>query len=463
MNSDRTAGRRQTALDRKRAFRAAVMALASAGALYAQVEQVHRREGPQLYGASVFGAYYSQGLGRGLGLTGLGDTLQADSAMGGTATVGWASYRERSNFAVTYSPAFVMSARRPEFHSFAHGLSVTAGKRLSGRWMVTIGVNGALNSTVEFLFTPTLFSQIAAVPTTFEDLVQGMLRNTYNNFELASLLTGAPLIESPARSLLFGDRMLTASLRAGLSYSITPRTSVSFSATGTRHQYLAATERTDVLQSHLLARSTVGGFGIGVSHSWSPRTQIGATVSAGRSFSRYQDAYQTVADVQFGRALSRGWLMQLHAGSGFMEGLRVTNRLPSGPQVQGGGSLVFKTASHTFMGGGDRMFGDAYGMGAASTLILRGAWNWARPGANWVADAGFAQQYYRRSVFGSIDGWHATAGVARRVSGHTSVHLEYMRLSYGGQAGVSTRAGQSAVRVVFAWNASPIRTLSRQE
>ena len=91
------------------------MALAFAGAVYAQeVEQVHRPEGPQLYSASVFGAYYSEGLGRGLGLAGLARYApDSNSAVGGTASMGWASYKEGSNFALTYSPGFVMSARRP--------------------------------------------------------------------------------------------------------------------------------------------------------------------------------------------------------------------------------------------------------------------------------------------------------------------------------------------------------------
>ena len=461
MKSDSTADRQQKARNGRRALRAAAMALAFACAMYAQdVEQVHRPEGPQLYSASVFGAYYSQGFGRGLGLALLDDT-DSNSAVGGTASMGWASYKEGSNFALTYNPGFVMSARRPEWHAFQHALSANLGKKLSGRWHFTIGGGATLNSTIQFLLTPTVFGQIAAVPATFDDLVQGILRNTYTNFELASLLTGAPLIESPARSLLFGDRMLTASLRAGLSYSISPRTSVNFSATGSRYQYISANH--DLVPSNLLNHATVAGLGIGISHSWSPRTQIGASVSGGRTFSRYQDAYQMVADVQFGRAMSRRWLMQLHGGSGFIEGLRVANRLPSGPQFQGGGSLVYKTEAHTLLGSADRMFGDAYGMGSASTLNLRGAWNWAAPGSGWIANAAFGRQYYRRSAFGNIDGWHGLAGVGRRVSAHTSIHIEYMRLSYGGQSGSSTRTGQSGVRAVFAWNAAPVRTIVRQE
>ncbi len=460
IKSDKGTGLGKTARNRC-ALRVAALALASACAVCAQdAEQVRRREGPQIYSASVFGAYYSEGLGRGLGLTGLGDTLHANSAVGGTANMGWARIRPSSSFALTYVPGFVMAARRPEWHSFQHALSATMGKALSGRWQLTAGVSAALDSTAQFLFMPTVFGQIAAAPATFDDLVQGMLRNSYTNFELASLLTGAAPVQSPARSLIFGDRMLTAALRMGLAYSISPRTSLNFSATGSRYQYLTANR--DVLHSNLLQQATMGGVGIGISHSWSPRTQIGASVSAGRSFSRYQDAYQLVTDIQFGHTLSPRWLVQLHGGSGFMEGLRVENRLPSGPQYQGGGSLTFKTRAHTFLGAADRMFGDAYGMGSASTLVFRGAWNWAHPGGDWIADAGFAEQYYHRTAFGTIDGWHATASFGRRVSQNTSVHLQYMRLSYGGPAG-TTRTDQSAVRVIFAWSASPVRALSRQE
>lgn len=460
--SDRAVGREKTAGGRQRAARLAAVALAFAGAAFAQgVEQVHRREGPQLYNASVFGAYYSEGLGRGLGLSGLGDSLKADSAVGGTASMGWASYRERSNFAITYSPGFVMSARRPEWNSFQHSLSANGGRKLSGRWLSTFGVAASLSSTAQFIFMPTFYGQVAAVPATFDDLVQGVLRNTFNNFELASILTGAPLIESPARSVLYGDRMLSAAARAGLTYSVSPRTSLTFAAEGGRNQFISAKQ--DVRQPHILDRTTMAGVSIGLSHSRSPRTQIGVTASGGRTFSRYQDAYQTVVDAHIGHALTRRWLVQLHGGSGFVEALRQTNRLPTGPQYQVGGNAAFKTEAHTFIAGADRTFGDAYGMGSASTVTVRGAWSWTQPGGAWGLRASFAQQYYRRGIFGNIDGWQANAGIGRRVSRHTSVHLEYMHLSYSQLAGSSARTNQSAVRAVFAWSAAPVRTLVRQE
>ena len=184
----------------------------------------------------------------------------------------------------------------------------------------------------------------------------------------------------------------------------------------------------------------MAGLGIGISHSWSPRTQIGASVSAGRTFSRYQDAYQMVADVQFGRAMSRRWLMQLHGGSGFIEGLRVANRLPSGPQFQGGGSLVYKTeVPHAARLGRPyvrRCLRHGLGVHAESSRGLE------------LGRTGQRVDRERRLSGGSITGealsaistaGTALAGIGRRVSAHTSIHMEYMRLSYGGQSGTSTR------------------------
>jgi len=63
---------------------------------------------------------------------------------------------------------------------------------------------------------------------TFDDLANAMLSGVYTDTQLASLLTGAPIVQSPATTLFHAERMFAATTQLSVSHSPSPRLSVTF-------------------------------------------------------------------------------------------------------------------------------------------------------------------------------------------------------------------------------------------
>src|ERR1019366_10664034 len=78
-------------------------------------------------------------------------------------------------------------------------------------------------------------SVLSQLPATFDDLAAAFSIGQFSNAQMASMLTGASMLESPARGLLLGNRVLSYSANAGLNYAHSSRLSfhfASFSAGG---------------------------------------------------------------------------------------------------------------------------------------------------------------------------------------------------------------------------------------
>lgn len=414
-------------------------------------ERYPTAQGARLHSVSVFGGYYSGFAGL-MGFPARGGSRGSDLPFGAGAVMGWSRARESASFAATYAPGFIASGRDPDLRAFQHALTLTGAKKLSPRWRASLAVGGGLSSSYQFLFAPGLASQIVAVPATFDDLVNAVLKNNYTNSELASILTGAPMIETPARTLLYGERVLSTAASAGLSYARSPRTQLHFWVSGFRYQYMNAENPQD--EAHLLARTTSAVASAGLSHVLTPRTSLTVNSNARRTFSQYEDAYFLDLDAILGRTLTPRWLLQVHGGPGVIKTVRKTSELPTGPQYQGGASITYKHAPHTLTASAHRAFGDAYGIGASSTWSLGGAWQWRRPGSDWQFQASYNQHYYTRSIAGYVNGWQVAGGATKRISRHTMLALEAVHISYSTKA-ITQDTRQDAIRAVFTWNTLP--------
>ena len=99
-----------------------------------------------------------------------------------------------------------------------------------------------LSNLQQLLFSPTVASSVASVPSTFDDLAAAMVAGKYTNNQLAAILTGSPLPTSPEQAYIYGQRIFTATLGTNVAWSPTTRTSFHVAVSGTRAQNMKSTD-----------------------------------------------------------------------------------------------------------------------------------------------------------------------------------------------------------------------------
>jgi hypothetical protein len=405
-----------------------------------------------------YAVYYSNSLPGNGGFQPTPTNLGADVGGGVSADLGWTHYAERTNATFTYVPSYTGRLRYSGWNALNHAMSFNVIRKLAPRW--TFGLSGAVNlSTLDqFLFAPTTLGAAAASPAKFDDLATAMLAGKFNDPRLASILGGAQVSQSPLQTLLYGDRVLNSAAQASLSYSYSPRLSITVNGGGSRSQHLSQNDGTPNLNGYLNSSTSESEYGtVGLSYSLSPRTRIGGSVTGSRAASEFEDTFTTRSVGSLGRTLGNRWFVQVQAGIGVMHPLRQTTLQPlsTSPHPVAGGSIGYKSFSHTLLGSYDRTVSDSYGLGASTNSSATASWLWKRPGRDWWLTADTGWQRLEGSFAGDVAGWHSSAGIGRSL-GHAVLLIDYAYLRYSGtQQRTVYNVSQSAVRVSMSWRPNP--------
>ena len=271
---------------RRRFVRLAIGTCMMAGAVGAQslLDQVNFRSvsvgGFRLYGVSVFGGYstsaYPLGPGQ-IAPTGLQD-LGGSVNYGASASFGWQHHRKATDFSLLYSVAYSGVTRYSELNAPSQTLSMSVSRQLSPKWTFTLTGAAQDSSQAEFLNQPTGLSVLSQLPATIDDLAAAFSVGQFSNSQIASMFTGANMMESPARSLLLGNRVLSYSANTGLNYAHSSRLSFHFAAFSAGGQSRRGGQDGIPREEYVLPRSLGMTGGMGVSYSLSPRTQLGLNV-----------------------------------------------------------------------------------------------------------------------------------------------------------------------------------------
>jgi hypothetical protein len=413
------------------------------------------RGGFQLYNVTGWAGYYSVAQYSPLASS----RIPSDVAFGTSATLGWAKSRERSSTSFTYTSAFVGRVRFTSAEGLNHMMSFLTSHKITSRWSFNFSTFGMLSTTEQFLFTPSLFGQLAAAPANFEELAAGMLRGQFTNPQLAALLSGGPLLDAVARPAIFGDRVFAASAQVRLAYAPSSRTSFYVNLGASRSQTLPDSDRERNRPAGILHQSTFGDVSVGLNHALTLRTTVGLTASRSRTFSVFQDAYRDFFYGSVGRKMGRHWLAQAYGGAGRVQTIRSLYTLPTGPQYLAGGSLAYKMSAHTFIASVDRNFADSYGLGGQSTISVSGAWNWSPHGRDWALFSSVGQYRMLGSTLGNLNSWRATTGLSRKISTRAAISTEYAYVTSSSPLGLIPNFSQHAARVVVTWSPqwSPVR------
>lgn len=419
------------------------------------------QSGLQIRSVSAYGAYYSSFIpNNGSTFQTTATNLPADISAGGSIVFDWTKFTERSSFSLDYTPSYTGYVQNSSLNALNHALSLTISQKIAPRWNFGFSLAGNLSSFEESLFAPTALSNVASVPSSFNDLAAGLLSgNVANNPQLGAVLSSSPLVQSPVSNLLYGLRMLTSSAHVSLSYSYSPRLSVTFSGGGARTQHVQA-QALSTGNSYLLPDTTSVNAGAAISYSLSPFSQIGATVTSNRISSSLYDAYTTASLATWGRTFGMRWVLQIHGGVGFTNSVRQTVAItvPTKPGPAIGGSLAYKTLSNTFLGSYDRTVVDSYGLGASTTSTSTATWRFRRPSSSWWLESSFSWQQLQGNALENISGWNTSVGLNRAVGTHVVLLTQYVHSNYSGGLNYSGslhatvyHTSQDAVRVSIGW------------
>lgn len=389
-------------------------------------------------------------------------TIGSDTTVGGGASLGWATGGERTKFAIRYSGGYNGEFRYTQWNAFYHFLSMTVSRKLTPKFTVNLSAKSSVSNYNQLLFSPTTFGSLVASPGSFQDLSSAVLSGQYNNDQLASLLTGAPIIDSPSRTVFFGNRVFTSSGAITLGYAHTPRLSFGFTADYGYEQHLADTNNNAPKTSFLLPHASYGMAGLSVSYSLSPRTQIGAGTSSGRSFSGIQQSYTNSANIFMGHEINDHWFMQANAGAGFATNVHAQPTLSTlGARPSFGAKLGYRTYANTFMATYERMLTLAYGAGASDTTMYGGGWRWWRPGHTWGVSASGGDEILHNTAFSKVSGYRGTFGITKQMGMHAVVEAGYSYGAYSGgllnttpapePTGAAIKSHQHTVRLTLAW------------
>jgi hypothetical protein len=419
--------------------------------------------GFEIGSVSAYSVYYSSSLPNNGGLqTGI-TSLSSDLGYGGSVTIDWTKFTERTRFALSYTPAYTGQVRYSSVNALNHLFSLNLSRKLTHR--LTFGfTTGANVSTYEQALTaPNSLSGIASVPASFNDFAGALLASKFaNNPLLGVAFTNPALAASPVSTLLYGQQMLTASGTTSLSYSYTPRSSISITGGGTRTQPISSNQGLNSGNSYIIQNTSSATAGFSFSYSLTPLSQLGWSLNTVWVSTPILGSYTTTSTATFGRTFNRRWVVQLHGGVGKSRILHSTSaQFPTEPRPVYGGSLAYKTPTGTFIGTYDRTTIDSYGLGASTTSTSNATWLWRRPGRTWWIDASLGWQELSGSAVSTISGWHTTAGLNRALGTHAIWRVQYAYLTYSGDspAGLSPASlnaavyssSQSAVQLSLTW------------
>ncbi len=445
-------------------FSVSVLALLSALPLCSQItpsdipstiDSDLRQNGFGLYSASIFGAWFSSGQGQ---LLTLGTTnLPADGAYGGAASGGWTHGTAISNISVVYSFDYTARVRYSALNAMNHSLTIGSTHRLSPRLTENYNATAAISNLAHSLFQPGVYSQVAALPVSFGTFQNTVLNGSLSDASIASTLTGTPILDSPAQTLLFGTRFLEASMSNTLSYAYSQRTSLSVTLGATRLQHLSDNSGSQrVQQAYLLGDSLGENVSAHASHALTPRTHVGVAVAVRRISSRYVDALTTILTFDANRNMGIHWFVGGDIGVGDNQTLnsKKLNVSHGLAHYEAGGRLGYKAFANTLIASFDSTTSDTYGIGSSRSVFAQGSYNWAIPGGRWAFHSTASWNDFQGSILArTLSGWRAGAGLTRHISNHLSVDGQYYyRSNTGYFRGAAYDLQNNGVQVSLLWN-----------
>jgi hypothetical protein len=388
---------------------------------------------------------------------------------GGMASLGYGKVMgERSRFAVLYMPGVIVRPSDLGRSRANHLLSISLSQGLTSRLSMGVSIFATYAELDQFAFSPSRYSLVTGAPGSFDDLANAIAGGQYSNSQIASMLTGTPILESAARSSIYGNQALTANAQFRLSYQAAPRFTIGFYGGGNRYQSVGI--RGDDLDRRALIPITNGlTSGINLSYGFSPKTSVGANVGMTKTDSRIAQVTYVTYTGNISHRFGQRIALNVQGGSGntFQTIRQSTAGLMSTGQryLVGGTLAVQATRSQTLMLQANRTFVDNFGLGLRRTISAMASWSYAPIGSHWTGTFTGGYQESTGSLVGGgkLKGTFIGLGINRKVGMHwgvgTQAYYSWTNNTLGtnvtGEASQGTfdRVG---ARLIITWFPKPI-------
>ena len=377
--------------------------------------------------------------------------LQGDVNYGGSASVGWHRHRRKTDFGVTYTGSFLGMAHYSNLNSFGQSLLISASDQLSSKWTIGLSASGQDATFPQYIFQPTGLMSTAQAPASLNDLGAAFSVGQFSSPQAATQLSGASVLQSPATAQLFGYRMLNYAGNLSLSYAASTRLSLTFSSSVGAAQTLHSQNNLPS-NAYFMPRTFEVTAGFGLTYSLTPRTSIDLQLQEYKTINSFQTALGSTGTVGIGRRMGKRWFLHAQAGGSYLDSLHQTVGNSAERQWIGGASLGFKTRQNTFLADYDRTSSSAYGLATGALTMVGGSWIWQRPGSSWSLSTGYSRQQIQNTGYYSMSGWEALGGLQKALSAHFDASLQYVYLkSTGTFAGNPSALSVQMVRGSFSW------------
>jgi hypothetical protein len=411
------------------------------------------REGLNFYGLSVFAGYSTSATPFGQGQFSPGAAaLNSDETYGVSASAGWQRHREKGSFSIRYSGGYSGMVHYSDANGYSQSLTLGADRKLGPKWHLSLTASGQDATLAEELNEPTSVSVISQLSSDFDNFAAAFGLGSYTTAQAASAILGAPVVQSPIRALLLGNKIVNYSGNLGLTYAYSRHLSFHAAAFGAGGESRSAAYDGVPATNYVLPQSYGGDIGASWSYSPSPRTDLGVSLDANRLQNHFQTGYTGTATASAGRKMGPHWFTRIYGGGTYSDITQQASGTPTTRQAVGGGALGVKTYDNTFVASYDRSVSDAYGSFIGTYSTISGTWRRHIPGTKMSMFASYGEQQVSNTGFESFSGWTASAGVSEYLTNTTSLNAQYVYFKTGGNyLGTASTFSVQSVRLTMSW------------
>ncbi len=383
------------------------------------------------------------------------------SMTGATASMGFGKViGERTRFSLVYAPGVTIRPSDLSRSRANHTLALSLAQGLTPRLSLSIGLNASYSEFDQFAFQPAQFSQITSAPGSFDDLANALTGGQFSNSQIASLLTGAPVLESAARASLYGNQALTAAASVRLGYQMSPRLSIGFSVGGNRYQSVGI--KGDDLGRNAVVPITNGLNGsIRLNYALTQRTSIGATLGVSRTTSRFVSTSYMTYTGNVSQRFTQRVIGTVSLGSG--NSIHSNTKVNLARRYLVSGSLAVQASpTQTVMVQVNRTFVDDFGLGLRSTQSVTGSWSYAPLTSPVSFSIYTGYQNSSLTANHSLSSFFTGAGVNRKLSPGVGISGQFFYTRSNNTLGqifggiTQGEFERTGVRAVITWFPRPI-------
>jgi hypothetical protein len=409
-------------------------------------------DGLHLYGISTFFGYSVYDFPQS-GSTASSLALPSRMNYGVSGTVGWQRSRGRTNFAARYSGGYSGDTRNSDLNAFNQSASLNVTRPLGRKWNIEVSLQGQELSLAQFVFEPSSLGNLAQSQASFDNLAAALSVGQFSNAQTGLLLNGGLSQNSATNIALLGARVLTYAAQAGVSYAHSSRLSFHFGSVTAGGQHRTGGAATGIQDNYVIPRTIGADASASMGYAFSPRTEVGLSVSQSYVKTRFQQANVTAPNASFGRKMGQHWFLRIYGGGSFTEGLQQTvGTAPQLGQAVWGGSIGFRTYANTLVATYGR---SGYVMGASAigrNTLTSAAWSWQHPRRSLGLHASYSRNETNNTGYATLSGWQATGGVSQTLKGNFNLTLNYTYLnSRGVFLGLTNDLTVEAVRISLGW------------